>query len=40
MLITKFLAQAATERALLLEGSAIAEMMADYVVMRDQARDC
>ncbi len=33
-------AQAAEELALLPEGSAIAEMLADYAVMREQARAC
>ena len=32
--------QAAEELALLPENSAIAEMMADYAVMREQARAC
>lgn len=36
----EFQAQAADELALLPENSAIAEMMADYVVMREQARAC
>jgi len=36
----KFQAQAAEELALLPEGSAIAEMLADYAVMRDQAQIC
>ena len=36
----EFQARAAEELALLPEGSAIAEMLADYVVMRDQARVC
>ena len=36
----KFQAQAAEELVLLREGSAIAEMLADYSVMRDQARTC
>lgn len=33
-------AQAAEELAQLAEGSAIAEMLADYAVMREQARVC
>ena len=33
-------ARAADELALLPHGSAIGEMLADYAVMRDQARDC
>ena len=36
----EFQARAAEELALLLEGSAIAEMLSDYAVMRDQARAC
>lgn len=36
----KFQARAADELDLLPEGSAIAEMLADYGVMRDQARAC
>lgn len=36
----EFQARAADELALLPEGSAIAEMLADYAVMRDQARVC
>ncbi|MBP0485047.1 hypothetical protein J5474_21450 [Sagittula sp. M10.9X] len=36
----EFQAQAADELALLPEGSAIAEMLIDYAVMRDQARAC
>ena len=36
----EFQAQAADELALLPENSAIAEMMADYAVMREQARAC
>ncbi len=36
----EFQAQAADELALLPEGSAVADMMADYAVMRDQARVC
>jgi hypothetical protein len=36
----EFQARAAEELALLPEGSAIEEMMADYVVMREQARAC
>jgi hypothetical protein len=35
-----FRARAAEELALLPEGSAIAEMLADYAVMREQARVC
>ena len=36
----EFQARAADELDLLPEGSAIAEMLADYSVMRDQARVC
>lgn len=36
----EFQARAAEELDLLPEGSAIAEMMSDYAVMREQARDC
>jgi hypothetical protein len=36
----EFQARAAKELALLPEGSAIAEMLSDYAVMRDQARGC
>lgn len=36
----EFQARAADELDLLPEGSAIAEMLADYGVMRDQARAC
>ncbi|HBG97268.1 MAG TPA: hypothetical protein DDY29_00575 [Rhodobacteraceae bacterium] len=36
----EFQARAAKELALLPEGSAIAEMLGDYAVMRDQARGC
>ena len=36
----EFQAQAAEELALLPENSAIAEMMADYAVMREQTRAC
>lgn len=36
----EFQAWAAEELALLPEGSAVAEMLADYAVMRDQARAC
>ena len=36
----EFQARAANELALLPEGSAIAEMLADYAVMREQARVC
>lgn len=32
--------QAAEELALLPDGSAVVEMMADYFVMRDQVRSC
>ena len=35
-----FQARAAEELALLPEGSAVAEMLADYAVMREQARAC
>jgi len=35
-----FQEQAAEELALLPEGSAIAEMLSDYAVMREQARVC
>lgn len=35
-----FQARAAEELGVLPDGSAIAEMMADYAVMRDQARAC
>jgi hypothetical protein len=35
-----FQARAADELHLLPEGSAIAEMMSDYAVMRNQARTC
>jgi hypothetical protein len=35
-----FQVRVAEEMALLPEGSAIAEMLADYNVMRDQARTC
>lgn len=35
-----FQARAAEELALLPEGSAIAEMLSDYAVMREQARAC
>ena len=34
----EFQARAAEERALLPEGSAVAEMLADYSVMREQLR--
>jgi hypothetical protein len=37
---TEFQAQAAEELAMLPDGSAIVEMMGDYVVMRDQVRAC
>ena len=36
----EFQARAAEELELLPDGSTIAEMMADYAVMRDQARNC
>ncbi|RME99203.1 MAG: hypothetical protein D6773_13270 [Alphaproteobacteria bacterium] len=36
----EFQTRAAGELDLLSEGSAIAEMLADYSVMRDQARSC
>ena len=36
----EFQARAAEELALLPEGSAIADMLADYAVMREQARVC
>ena len=36
----EFQARAADELDLLPEGSALAEMLADYSVMRDQARAC
>jgi hypothetical protein len=36
----EFQARAAEELALLPDGSAIAELLADYSVMRDQARAC
>jgi len=36
----EFQARAAEELALLPEGSAVAEMLADYAVMREQARVC
>ena len=36
----EFQARAAHELNLLPEGSAIAEMLSDYVVMREQARAC
>jgi len=36
----EFQARAAEELALLPEGSAVAEMLADYAVMRGQARAC
>jgi len=35
-----FQARAAEELGVLPDGSAIAEMMSDYAVMRDQARAC
>jgi uncharacterized protein YceK len=36
----EFQARAAEELALLPEGSAVAEMLSDYAVMREQARAC
>lgn len=36
----EFQARAAEELALLPQGSATAEMLSDYAVMRDQARAC
>ena len=36
----EFQARAAEELALLRHGSAISEMLADYAVMREQARTC
>lgn len=36
----EFQAQAAGELALLPDGSAIAHMMSDYAVMREQSREC
>ncbi len=36
----EFQARAAEELTLLPEGSAIAEMLSDYAVMREQARAC
>ncbi|WP_198174375.1 hypothetical protein [Mesorhizobium xinjiangense] len=36
----EFQAQAAKELALLPEGTAIAEMLSNYAVMREQARAC
>ena len=36
----EFQARAAEELALLPERSVIAEMLADYAVMREQARSC
>jgi hypothetical protein len=36
----EFQARAADELALLPEGSAIAEMLADHAVMREQAHKC
>jgi hypothetical protein len=36
----EFQARAAEELALLPHGSTIGEMLADYAVMRDQARAC
>ena len=37
---SKFQARAAEELTLLPEGSAVAEMLSDYAVMREQARVC
>jgi uncharacterized protein YceK len=37
---SEFQARAADELALLPEGAAVADMLADYAVMRDQARAC
>ena len=37
---SEFQARAAEELALLPEGSAVAEMLADYAVMREQVRAC
>lgn len=36
----EFQARAAKELALLPQGSAVAEMLSDYAVMREQARAC
>ncbi|KAA8607540.1 hypothetical protein AL036_10185 [Salipiger aestuarii] len=36
----EFQARAAEEMAMLPDGSAVVEMMADYAAMRDQARVC
>jgi len=36
----EFQARAAEEMAMLPDGSAIAEMISDYAVLRDQARGC
>ncbi|MDF1716891.1 MAG: hypothetical protein P1U75_09505 [Antarcticimicrobium sp.] len=36
----EFQVRAAEELVLLREGSAIVEMLSDYAVMREQARDC
>ena len=36
----EFQARAAEELVQLLDGSAIAEMLSDYAVMREQARQC
>jgi len=36
----EFQAQAAEELAMLPDGSAVDEMMRDYAVLRDQARNC
>jgi hypothetical protein len=36
----EFQARAAEELALLPEGAVIAEMLSDYAVMREQAREC
>jgi hypothetical protein len=37
---TEFQSRAAEELEMLPDGSAVVEMMADYAVMRDQARAC
>jgi len=36
----EFQARAAEELAMLPDGSVVVEMMADYAVMREQARNC
>jgi len=36
----EFQARAVEELAVLLDGSAVVEMMSDYAVMREQARAC